>query len=244
MGLLINIEAIDRGGKTTQARLVAEALEALGLKVGTMSFPDTPSRSKESTPAHFSTGILIERDLDRNLPLMDGRDSLFRIGELAELSDEAKELIIVNVGEKLVQMLYSINRRERRDALEAALAAHDVVLVGRYLSAYTYGVACGVSRIQLASMEGDLRQPDHTFLLDLDPSVAKERRADEGYDRYEADTEFQAKVRRLYGELVREDLEAAEADSRPARFTRVDASREPGPITADIVEGIRSLVGR
>ena len=82
------------------------------------------------------------------------------------------------------------------------------------------------------------------FLLDLDPAVAKERRADEGYDRYEADAEFQAKVRRLYGELVREDLESAESEKRPARFTRVDADRAPELITASIVEGIRSITGR
>jgi len=83
MGLLINIEAIDRGGKTTQARAVALALEARGLRVAMMSFPDTPSRAKMPTPAHFSTGILIERDLDSALPMIDLRDTLFGSRESA-----------------------------------------------------------------------------------------------------------------------------------------------------------------
>ncbi len=235
MGLLINIEAIDRGGKTTQARAVGEGLTAAGLSVALMSFPDTPSRSRETTPAHFSTGILIERDLDSNLPMIDLRDSIFRIEGLRELPIEVKETVVANITEKLVQVLYSVNRRERADALREALATHDVVLVGRYLSAHTYGVAGGVSRLQLDSLEGDLPHPYLTFLLDLDPAVARARRAEEGYDRYEIDQDFQIKVRKLYNELVREDAEDAVENGRPPAFVRLDASAPPERISADIV---------
>jgi len=238
MGLLINIEAIDRGGKTTQARAVALALEALGLRVAMMSFPDTPSRAKMPTPAHFSTGILIERDLDSALPMIDLRDTLFRIEGVRDLPIEVKETMVANITEKLVQVLYSVNRRERADVLREALTNYDVVLVGRYLSARTYGVAGGVSRLQLDSLEGDLPKADLTFLLDLDPAVARARRSEEGYDRYEGDSDFQTKVRKLYNDLVREDGEEAAAAGRAPAFIRLDAAEAAERITVDITAAI------
>lgn len=243
MGLLINIEAIDRAGKTTQARAVLDALRAAGLTVDTMAFPDTPSRSREHNVATFATGALIERWLDGKLPMIDGRDSLFRLEELRDLSDDAKTAIIGNVDEKLFQVLLSVNRRERREALLAQMAANDVVLVVRYLSARTYGVAGGVSRLQIDAIEDELPDPDLTFLLDLDPSVARARRVEEGYDRYEADADFQAKVRRLYSEMVREDAEAAKVEGRPPAFMRIDAADDPDVITATIVHAVRRRLG-
>lgn len=239
MGLLINIEAIDRAGKTTQVRAVLDALREAGIRVDTMAFPDTPSRSRETTGAHFATGVLIERWLDGKLAMIDGRDSLFRLDELRDLSDDAKTAIIANVDEKLFQVLLSVNRRERRRALLNALEEHDVVLVVRYLSARTYGVAGGVSRLQIDAIEGELPVPDLTVLLDLDPTVARARRAEEGYDRYEADADFQSKVRRLYNEMVREDAEAAEVEGRPPAFVRLDAAEPAEQITSSIVRIVR-----
>lgn len=234
MGILVNIEAIDLAGKTTQVKMVAEALEARGLSVGRMSFPDTPSRSKEPSPAHFATGVLIERYLGEKLTLIDRRDAIFRIAELRELSEEAQDLILANIAEKLVQILFSVNRRERADALAETIANHDVTLVGRYLSARTYGVANGVSRLQVAALEDELPQPDVTFLLDLDPEQAKARRTEEVRDRYEADLELQARIRRLYNELVREDAEDAEATRRKPNFVRLDATEPVAVLTRQI----------
>lgn len=236
MGLLINFESIDRGGKSTQAPLVAAEMEARGLRVEMLNFPNTRPRARDEHPAHDSTGVLIERYLAGDLPMMDLRDSIFRIPEVDALPDETKELVCANIVEKLVQVLFSVNRRESRDTLVAALEANDLVIVGRYLSAHTYGVAGGVSRLQLAALEGDLPSPDLTFLFDVDPEVARLRRSEGVYDVYEEDAELQAKVRRLYNELVREDAEEAEDLGRAPRFLRIDGDQDREAITRIVVD--------
>jgi thymidylate kinase len=245
MGLLINLEAIDRAGKSTQADNVAAALAAQGRSVAIMGFPDRPVRSAEVTPdlpvPQFATGVLINRYLDGELPLIDLRDSLFRRPGINELPLEVREAIAADIQEKIVQAIYSVNRRERARDLRDALRDNDFVFVGRWLSGYTYGVANGVGRAQLDSIEGELPRPDLTFLLDLDPEVARNRRTSDVYDRYEADMDLQARVRRLYNELVREDAEEAETAGRAARFVRVDATRAAEEVTAEIIAAIAAF---
>ena len=257
MGLFVNIESIDRGGKTTQAPLVFARLRAAGVRVAVMNFPDTPKRNPTPTSAHFATGVLIERFLDGDLPLVDLNDTLFKrefraydeeedLEEIFRLGDFPKgvrEEIAAIVQEKLVQVLFSVNRRERREALQDLLEANDVVLVGRYLSAQAYGVARGVSKAQLASLEGDLHSPDLTFLIDIDPAVARLRRSDAVEDVYEADRDLQSKVHRLYNDMVVDDARAAEAEGRPARFVRLEGAAPMEAITDQIVGGILERLG-
>lgn len=257
MGLFVNIESIDRGGKTTQAPLVFARLRAAGVRIAVMNFPDTPRRNPVPTSAHFATGVLIERFLDGDLPLIDLHDSLFKrefrwydeddqVDDSFRLSDlprSVREEVVTIIQEKLVQVLFSVNRRERREALEDLLAENDVVLVGRYLSAQAYGVARGVSKAQLASLEGDLRSPDLTFLIDIDPAVARLRRSEAVEDVYEADRDLQSKVHRLYNEMVADDAKAADAEGRPARFVRLEGAAPMDVITDQIVTGILGRLG-
>ena len=235
MGLLVNIEAIDRAGKSTQGRLIAEMLAARGISVARMAFPDRPSAGGHSV-AHFPTGVLIDRFLRGELTLIDGRDTLFRRPGLRDLDEETKAEIADVVRAKLIQLLYSVNRRERYEGaggLREALETFDVVLTERALSAWTYGRAEGVSAVQIAAIEGELPQPDITFLLDIDPASARARRTEETADVYEANLSFQAKVRELYNEIARIDNTAAEAEGRPPKIVRVDAS-----LPADTIAGI------
>jgi len=245
MGLFVNIEAIDGVGKTTQGPLVSALLVERGISVARLAFPDRPARGTlPSGVAQFATGVLINRFLDSGLRLIDGNDPLFRRPGVRDLPPEAKADIAFVVREKLVQMLYSINRREGYEALVAALDAHDVVLVERWLSAHTYGVAGGVGRPQIAAIEGELPEPDLTVLLDLDATVARARRDMAHADRYEQDFALQSKVRELYVEIARIDNVAAEAEQRPRRVIRVDGSLPAetiAGITADII--MRRLAG-
>lgn len=245
MGLLINLEAIDRAGKSTQADQVAAALAAKGRSVAILGFPDRPSRNTPVSPdmpvAQYATGTLINRYLDAQLPLVDLRDSFFRRPEIAALDLEVREAIAADVQEKIIQAIYSVNRRERARDMRDAIANNDFVFVGRWLSGYTYGMANGVGRAQLDLLEGELPQPELTILLDLDPAAARERRTSDVYDRYEADLDLQDRVRRLYNELVRDDAEAAETEGRRPRFFRIDATLPAEEITAKIVETISEL---
>ena len=246
VGLLINIEAIDRAGKSTASKLVETALRERGVSIMRMAFPDRPKTALAPSPAHYSTGVLIDRYLSGHLQLLDGRDPLFRRSAIRELSDADRGEIATIVTEKLFQIICSINRRERYsgpDGLAAAIETYDVVLTERYLSAYTYGVAAGVGRAQILALESDLPAPDLTVLLDIDPSIARSRRPEDPSDIYESDLIFQAKVRELYLDLVRTDGATSEAEMRLPRFLRIDASIPATAVAALIVSAIGVRLG-
>ena len=270
MGLLVNIEAIDRAGKSTQTDDIVPVLEERGVSVVRMAFPDRPDlRDPEfHTAAHFPTGVPINRFLGRGYPkgsltLFDKGDALYRrvdhlVADLLapvsdersprELSPQAQEIIqnakydlMEIVRAKLIQAIYSINRRERyegSDGMASNLSRFDVVLVERLLSGWTYGIAEGASRAQLLSLEGELPQPDITFLLDIDPSVAKNRRSNEPADFYEDNLSYQAKVRELYLELHRQESASAAAANRPPKIIKIDASLPKETQTGIIVDTV------
>lgn len=259
VGLLVNIESIDGAGKTTQAPMVKRLLVEEGLSVSLFSFPDRPSTCQEAHESHFSTGVLIDRYLSNDsnkIDLINLQDTFFRRDwtweedglsksfSLASLPVEVREKMIAVIQEKMVQMIFSINRRERASALLAALNSHDVVIVGRYLSAWTYGIDGGVGRLQLTELEGDLPTPDLSFLLDIDPAIARSRREEKSRDRYERDFDKQNRIRALYNEIVRNDFEEAKREGRPPRFIRLDATLDPGEISAQIVAAIRERLNR
>lgn len=80
---------------------------------------------------------------------------------------------------------------------------------------------------------GDL-QPEVTFLLDIDPTVAFGRRSEGGEDKIEArGLAFQEKVRAAY-------LEAAHLE--PERFVVLDAALPPEAIEASILKRIEPLL--
>jgi thymidylate kinase len=270
VGLLVNIEAIDRAGKSTQADDIIPVLEERGVSVVRMAFPDRPDpRNPEfHTVAHFPTGILVNRLLGRGFPpgsltLFDKTDTLFRrvdhladdlLGSVAderspkersprtqEIVQAAKLELMDIVRAKMIQAIYSINRRERyegADGMGANLTHFDVVVVERLLSGWTYGIAEGASRAQIMSLEGELPQPDITFLLDIDPSVAKNRRGEEPADFYEENLSYQAKVRELYLELHRQEGAASAAANRPSRIIKIDASLPKETQTGIIVDTV------
>lgn len=257
MGLLVNIEGADRSGKDTQLVRVVEQLRAAGLKVTGISIPDRPKEGEAPGPRHFSTGILLDRILRDKIALIDGRDQMLRHAGFARF----EELLAEEIGEaraskkiehfkaelagdvhwKLAQVVFSINRREcivDDGGLNEQLKQADIVLVGRYLSAYVYGPATGVGRTQLNILEGDLPQPDINFLMDIDPAVARARRADDAADVYEANNEMQSRVRQNYSDLVRRDAEEAERDGRAVNWVRVDATLPMEQITDVVVNEI------
>ena len=89
MGLLINLEAIDRSGKTTQANLITDALREQGYTVAHKAFPDRPRKGEPpSKLSHHTTGMLIEAYYQDRLPLFKRTDSLFRRGSLSDLEDD------------------------------------------------------------------------------------------------------------------------------------------------------------
>lgn len=256
MALLVNLEAVDRAGKTTQLDAVAASLRSGGLRVQTFAFPNRPSTSAPH-PSHASSGVLIDRYLRDGLVLIQKTDTIFHTldacleddraeagigGPHVGLSEMTKDIIRGLIEEKVFQVLQSVNRREHLADLEAALANPlvDVVLTVRLQSAWAYGVAKGVSPIEIRALEGDLPIPDLTVLLELDPAAARSRRSEDAPDKYESDAQYQAGIRSSYHKMARDDAAEAEAEGRPPRFVRVDAGRLPDEVSADILHIIES----
>lgn len=238
MGLLINLEAVDKAGKTTQAAQIVRLLREAGISAASKRFPERPAKGQEPKPEHFATGLLINRYLNEGMVLFEGRDTLFRQDFLAELDEEQKAIMARIIEEKLFQVIMSINRREGVEGpggLLELLASHQVVVVERALSAQAYGVVHGVSQVMIAALEGDLPKPDLTFLLEIDPATAKLRRSEETPDRYEADLANQMRVRDRYNEMVRKDRAEARTEGREPRFVRIDAALPIEEISTQII---------
>ena len=232
MGIFVNFEAIDRGGKSTAHPLVAARLRAAGKTVTGMSFPDRPSTAERPSRAHFSTGLLIDRYLRGADSYVDERDALFAWTRedgrpVLEIDTPERAHLLSVLNEKIAQALFSVNRRELThgpEGLHELIGSYDVVLTLRALSAWTYGVVNGVSERQLATMEGDLPQPDLNILIDIDPTVAAGRRAADERDRYEANAGFQQRVRERYLEIVAADAARAELHETLPRYFIVDGT--------------------
>ena len=143
---------------------------------------------------------------------------------LLAVSPEAEALLFAAARAELVT-------RVIRPALEEGL----VVVSDRYLdSSLAYqGFAreLGLDQVRRVNAwaTGDLR-PDLTVLLDIDPVEAATRGGEP--DRFEDEgSALQERVQAGYEQLVEDD---------PGRFRRVDATRSPEEVHADVVEAVRA----
>jgi thymidylate kinase len=239
MSLLVNFETIDSSGKKEQSARLVAALRERGFRVGHLVFPDRPDNGAEPVGlTQRSTGALITAYLFGQLKLIEERDSLFRNPPLCDLSKDDKVGIAGVIEEKIFQVLQSVNRREvvfREGGLLDLLGDCDVVVVERLLSARAYGVAYGVSRVEIDALEGDLPKPDLSVLLDVDPALARSSDARSGY------SEKWPEIRRLYDLMVREDLRES-GEGKVRHWLEVDASQPEEQIRDQILAAVLRLL--
>ena len=189
-GLFVTFEGIDRSGKTTQARMLCDALGDVAVPV--------------REPGGTAVGERVRELL---------KDPAVEIGPYAEA------------------LLFAAARAELcRQVIRPALADGRVVVSDRFLdSSLAYqGEARGlgvdeVLEVNRWATEGLL--PDVTIYLAIDPDAATARTG-EG-DRIEGEgTALQERVARAYEHL---------AEAEPGRWHRIDASRPPDEVHADVV---------
>ena len=152
-------------------------------------------------------------------------------------------------------VLYALDRLESRDTLLAAMAAHEVVVLDRYIAsnlAYQ-GAQAGDDAPALMrwawALETEtfaLPPPDLQVYLDTSVDVAraliarKRQRSytDRTFDEYEADTGLQARVRDNYAALAAEGWAGRWATVKTAAE---GAMRTPGEIAAEIVAAVDAV---
>jgi dTMP kinase len=135
------------------------------------------------------------------------RDALH--GRLGDVADSVHAMAV----------LFALDRRAAADGLRAALAAHDVVLVDRYVASNAaYGAArlhqeadgafvCWVHDLEVTRF--GLPVPDRHLLLDVPHAVAAQRAAhrertdpSRARDRYESDAALQDRTATVYRGLA------------------------------------------
>ena len=187
--VFITFEGIDRSGKTTQARMLAEALGDEALLV----------REPGGTPAAERIRDLVKGDTD--------------------LTPMAETLLFGAARADLVERV-----------IRPALDQGRTVIGDRYIDstvAYQGGArGLGIERVEELNqwLTGKL-EPDVTFLLEVEPATAAGRGGE--LDRFEREGEdLQRAVARAYDEL---------AGRHPGRYVRIDASRPPEEVHADVL---------
>src|SRR5215211_1540904 len=189
-GLFVTFEGIDRSGKTTQARMLCDALGSSALGV----------REPGGTPAGERVREVL---LDPSIALTPQSEALLFAAARAEIVDQV---------------------------IRPALAEGRVVVSDRFLDsslAYQGGArGLGVEEVERINRfaTGGL-VPDMTFLLEIDPAAAAARAGE--HDRFEGEgAGLQEAVLEAYGRLALAD---------PARWRRIDATRSPEEVHADVL---------
>jgi dTMP kinase len=214
VGVLIVLESVDMGGKSSQLTALAQRFRRAGRKVTLTAYPD------RDAPL---TGGLLRGLLAGEISLVAGLDAP------AQAQREAARLAQMH----LTQAIFSLNRREVAARLERLLAGHDVVISDRYRhSGRAYAEAIGISAAQIEALhnglEGDLRQPDLVLVLDVDPRLAAARRSDAERDAFDSDLELQLGVRAAYQRIAAAD----------PRVRLVDGSGTPEEVTRRLWQAI------
>jgi dTMP kinase len=198
-GLFVTFEGIDRSGKTTQARLLCDALgdDALGV------------REPGGTEAGERVRAILK---DPSVPLGPETEALLFAAARAEL-----------VSERILP----------------ALAEGRIVVSDRFLDsslAYQGGArGLGIEDVDRVNRFATRAlRPDLTFLLEIAPAEAAARGG--GGDRFEDEGEaLQEAVLAAYERLIELD---------PERWRRVDASRSPEEVHADVLAEVEAARSR
>ena len=136
-------------------------------------------------------------------------------------------------GPEVMQLLYVANRYERKPDLQRWIDGGLILVCDRYLaSSIAYGESQGLDPLWLAEIQKFLPRPSLTFMLDIEPETAVQRKAVDR-DRYERDLEMQMRVRDSYRRQA-----AAE------QWVVLDGERSKQAIAADVINAVMSRLER
>ncbi len=125
---------------------------------------------------------------------------------------------------KEIHQLQAENRRERADDIRDALKCNQVLIMNRYCdSNIVYGLANKMDREWLVSLDSDMPKADMVILLDIDAEESFRRKTRR--DKFESNKDLIKMVVNLYRD-----------EARNAGWIRVDGTREPDVIHAQILK--------
>ncbi|HEY0873886.1 MAG TPA: dTMP kinase [Vicinamibacterales bacterium] len=132
-----------------------------------------------------------------------------------------------------MQLLYVANRYEKREAIEALLAAGAIVVCDRYIaSSVAYGEAQDLDPGWLTDIQRYLPKPDLTIVLDIAPETAVARKAS-GRDRFERDLALLSRVRESY-----------RRQAQQRGWLLLDGERSKPDVSANVLTAAAPLLAR
>lgn len=136
------------------------------------------------------------------------------------------------VAPQVIHALMSVNRWEVLPRIERALSSGRLAVMDRYYhSNVAYGVANGLRRAWLESLDAGLPRSDIVILLDSGGAESL-RRKPAGRDRFERDAEFLRRVSRVY-----------RAMARRGRWLTIDASLPRAEIHSQVMKAVTRRLG-
>jgi len=138
------------------------------------------------------------------------------------------------LSDEVLLTLFAANRLEHKQQIEEALLAGHLVLCDRYSeSEYAYGSALGLPNDWLLNLESRMPVADLVLLLDLEPTIARQRVVMAGRsDQFETDEKILEAARAEYIALYQNPPNPHQ------KWTRIDASQ---PIDVVLDEVIRQI---
>ena len=131
--------------------------------------------------------------------------------------------------------LFSANRYEVDPRIRAvAEKAENIILIDRYIfSGVAYGMARGLDKSWLFSLDSKLSLPDLVLILRVDADLSVSRISERHKDTYEKDTNFLRKVSKIYDDLSVEFNDI---------FTIVDSNRTIQEVSYSCWDNICKMV--
>lgn len=226
--MLIGIEGLDGCGKSTQVKMLAEALAAADpqTQVKTYAFPNRGTQS----------GLLIDQ-------LLKGRmrvDALMSSSSSAKDQDDATAVWrpTENATSVALQCAMIVNRLELVPELLAHRREGHTVIFDRYTdSGIVYGTADEISSVWLTQAQLALPPLDLHILLDIDVETSFARRPDR-QERYEANLERMRRVCDGYRAWWHLNQAQAVEQHMVNRWIMLDGRRAPDVVHQDILMAI------
>lgn len=187
-GLLIAFEGVDKAGKGTQSRILAERLK--GTRI---AFPryDTPVGKVIKRHLMGEVAMAYEHCVDSSFPERDG-ELVYRVDESDPMAFQG--LMLMDKAHATTEIMTLVDKGQH-------------VVLDRWVdSALAYGGADGLDRGLMETIHAVLPRADVTVFLDIDPEVSCERGRAPGDDRtkddrYERDLPRLKKVYENYRNL-------------------------------------------
>jgi dTMP kinase len=127
-------------------------------------------------------------------------------------------------------MLYSANRYEHKDQIDAWLSKGKIVIINRYCeSNIAYGVASGLSHEWLLSLESLMPKSDYVLLIKISPELSLSRK--QKRDKFELDLVFLQRVCQAYAALA-----------KGSNWFSIEGNRSPGEVRNEISKLVTAII--